>query len=501
MTTFRQFLSLRPTLYEGISHIEDLSVDEFISSIENLTKMIATQKLDGANLWLGIDAQGEMYTSREGKIKNTRFYKPDDYADTFKYDAFRAAHQALTNVSKEIKSILKPEEVVELEIIFGSQPNAITYGKGDKSYIAFLRSVKSDKVDTPMGRVAQLEKKLNKKKVTTSSLVHDSTNGEVMTKGETVVHWQFVTPELIPKDKLAKVDVKKQLTALKKFLSQPCDGVGDLSSTPMTNHEVLTTSKRGFTELKQQLSDKILVDFKLGIKEKMLNSLLRHQKTKFQKDDIADDAGNIGAEGVVFLDPKSQKMFKLVDRDLFTTINKFNFEVQSKIDGTIKTDDRAAALDMRGGIFGDARIRIGSLFGISGLTTTMQLKRTIRKFKGSSADETVKNFVANLKQINFGGTKKKIEAILNNALTELATSLKEFNDNGNKYSVKLKSGRTVTYTAATKRKIMLSFAETKSEITQLLSKINAAKNIADVVIALFGRQIKDIHAEPTDDNS
>ncbi len=498
MITFKQYLSFRPHLTEGIDHLENLKIDEFISAVENFTKMIATQKLDGANLWLGRDEDGELFTSREGKVKNQRFYKPEDYADTFKYDAFRAAHQALMQYKKEIKAILKPSEIVELEIIFGSQPNAISYGAGDKSYIAFLRSVTNKEIETPPERVEQLEKALNKKLCKTTSLVHDSSDGETMVTTKTVVHWEFVRPDIIDANALKSVNVSKELKALKAFLKQECDGVGDLSTKPMTNHEVLTTSKPGFKDLKAQVSEKILIDFKLGIKEVMLNALLRKAKTKLQADDAPQ---KFGAEGVVFLDPKSQKMFKIVDTDLFTAINKFNFEVQAKVDGNVKTDDRAAAIDLRGGIFGDARIRIGQLFGISGLTTTMQLKRTLRKFKGSTPQETVGKITTNLKQMNFGATKKKIEAILANALKELDISLKEFKENADKYSTKLKTGKTIKYTPATKRKILLTFAETRKEISGLIQKMNDAQGLGDIIIALFGRQIKDIHAEPSDDNS
>ena len=62
MLTFKAFLTEEavakkpaPKTQKGrITHIEELPVDKFIDAVENLNKMIATQKLDGANLrrWL-----------------------------------------------------------------------------------------------------------------------------------------------------------------------------------------------------------------------------------------------------------------------------------------------------------------------------------------------------------------------------------------------------------------------------------------------------------------
>ena len=87
-------------LLEGINHLEDLSVEDFISKVENLSNLIVSEKLDGANLWMGFDLDGKFYTTRAGKKKGAKpFYTIDDYPTMSAYSGFKAAHLALDKIS------------------------------------------------------------------------------------------------------------------------------------------------------------------------------------------------------------------------------------------------------------------------------------------------------------------------------------------------------------------------------------------------------------------
>ena len=133
---------IRRALSESISHIEDLPIDQFIDALRNMPGMTAQEKLDGANLWVGVDEDGQLFTSREGKRSGSdRRYKAEDWPLVSAYNQFRAAHAALELKADEIKRVLRPGDMVEAEVLFGRQPNSVTYGAGGKSYIAFLRGV------------------------------------------------------------------------------------------------------------------------------------------------------------------------------------------------------------------------------------------------------------------------------------------------------------------------------------------------------------------------
>src|SRR5271157_257062 len=94
-------------LSEAITHIEDLPIREFIRTVEALKDKIVTEKLDGANLWFGIDDTG-FFTSREGKSpKRGRFYNVGDYPSTANSNSFRAAHVALEKVEPTIRKYFK----------------------------------------------------------------------------------------------------------------------------------------------------------------------------------------------------------------------------------------------------------------------------------------------------------------------------------------------------------------------------------------------------------
>ena len=64
----------------SIQHIDDLDIKSFISAVRNIGTMQATEKLDGANLWFGLDDAGRLFTSRTGKRDDSaRFYSEADY--------------------------------------------------------------------------------------------------------------------------------------------------------------------------------------------------------------------------------------------------------------------------------------------------------------------------------------------------------------------------------------------------------------------------------------
>jgi hypothetical protein len=140
--TAKSFLA-EGTYDYGIAHLEDLDIETFLRSIEKLHELEAVQKLDGANLRVGLDEDGELFTSREQK-GGRRFYKESDFPRNSAYDGFRAAHAVLEKAEGYFLEVLVPGESINLEIIYGPQPNTVFYGKDNLNYIALLEMLPGD---------------------------------------------------------------------------------------------------------------------------------------------------------------------------------------------------------------------------------------------------------------------------------------------------------------------------------------------------------------------
>ena len=124
---------------EGITHIEDLGVQEFLDALYNFEKFEISEKIDGSNLQFGYDEQG-FYTSRETKGDAERLRSESEYEKEYNTTFQRSAHLAL---EKAIPSLLKSGhlkqgDAVEVEVLYGVLPNAVPYNEGINRII-FLR--------------------------------------------------------------------------------------------------------------------------------------------------------------------------------------------------------------------------------------------------------------------------------------------------------------------------------------------------------------------------
>jgi hypothetical protein len=493
-------------LNESITHIEDLKVDDFIKRIENLSKLIVSEKLDGANLWAGFDVNGVFYTSRAGKKKTAKpFYKIDDYPNISAYSGFKAAHLALEKVKSKLGKYIRPGQAVEVEILFGRQPNAVTYGVDGKSYIAFIRPVEGDG-DTKCseGDIQNLTDSLLDDDIMVNAEVLTSNDGDKLIAEKTQITWKIVKTHTLDSKELKDVDFKKELASLKRFLHSKNAGAGELGMD-LTNSEVLGISltkvpvpkREKMKELRTQVSDTVLNKFKLPIKERLLNDFVRKLKPKLQGTDL-DHSEDTGVEGVVARDPDTGEQFKIVDKDVFTTINTFNWGVRASVDGIVKTDDPTTSRDMRGGAVGEAKIRIANLLGMRELAKAATAKRFLDKFKGRNEYETAQKVVENMKELNFSSIKTKIRAILAAAGAEVADMLRTFKKEVGTYEVDLKSGKKVGYSPEIKRRTLTSFAEVKKGLIELIAGVDKAPNFTALLLVLYNRSLKSLFDEDMD---
>lgn len=476
MKTFKQFIFQKTPIAEGIAHIDDLDIDEFISAVENIDKMKASNKLDGTNMWFGLDEEGKFYTSRQGKIKTAdRKYKAEDHGYTIGTNGIRGAHLALEQHLSTIKKALEPGDTIECEILFGEQPNAIDYEDGTSS-ISIIRGVN----ETPDERVEALTQALNDKRAKVESVIMDTSDGKTLVKKEEKIKWKFEPVENFKLDGGTIKAVKAKATALQHYLDSKNEALG------MTNREVLKSHKKDITDEKQAILDTINKDYKLVIKQAILDDVKTTVKKKSKDGEI---------EGAVFADPKSESQFKVVDKDVFTAINKFNYEVRNNISGIVKTDDPMADKALRGGLFGEAKIRLANLFGIQGLAVAANQKKILTKFKGASQEETLRNIVKNFEGLDTQAVRKKAIAILGSAIDELDEYLKQFKESNEEYEMELKDGKVAKYTPEIVKRTLLNFATTRTIMVELFEKLKNAKSMAQLVIALFGKKIIQINAE------
>lgn len=477
----------RAVLRESISHIEDLPLRQFIRTVETLKDKVVTEKLDGANLWFGLDDRG-LYTSREGKsTKQGRFYRIDDYPVIAAYNGFRGAHLAIEKVESVIRKYLKEGDTVEIEVLFGRQPNTVTYGVEDKNFIVFIRGVNG----TSNERVINLSNALNKKSVTVESAVVTSPDGNTVEINDEKMVWEFTKVVPIEPTGINTKEAMAILAKLREFAAQPSKRFpeitnGDLAEVNLTSipkdDRDLARSER------DRINDEIMTKFKEPIKELLLHHFVRKIKPMLQSNEL-DPSEDVGVEGVVIRDPVTGSQTKIVDRDVFTAINSFNSAVRASITGLIRTTDQEAPVESRGGVFGQARIKIADLLGVRELALSSSATKHIRKFKKSDVRSTAIEIAKSLNIKSLPALRTKISTILKSSINEIDSILNEFKKESGTFKLELKTGKEIGLSPEVMKRTLTAFAETKKEINDIANKVLASRTPADLVLALYGRTI------------
>ena len=477
-------------LLEGITHLEDLSSKEFINTVETLKDKIITEKLDGANLWFGIDDNG-LFTSREGKSpKKGRFYDVSDYPMVANYNGFRAVHLALEKAEPVISKVLVDGDMIEIEVLFGRQPNTVTYGAGGKNYVVILRGVNG----TPEVRVNKLAKVLNHKTVTIESTIVSSPDGDELVLNDESITWEFTNVEPMKTDKIDTSGVTALIKQMKQYLGRQNKVVAGKTNEEVSELSLNTIPKEKREEAKEErnrVNAELLSEFKGPIKEILLGKFVRSIKPALQ-DKKLDPSEDIGVEGVVVRDPVTGNQTKIVDKDVFTAINSFNSASRNSVAGLVRTTDQDATAEMRGGVFGQAKIRIAELLGAKELAMSSGVKRFITKFKGSNPQDTANKIASSLNIEHFDGVKQKVVAILKNAVYETNQIVQGFKDQHDEYKIKLKTGKEMGISPEIMKRTLTAFAETKKDIAEITARVAKAKDPTQLVLALYGKTVESI---------
>lgn len=479
-------------LDEGIQHIEALPHREFVDAVRNIAQFTASEKLDGSNLIFGFDNEGKFYTSREAK-SGGRTYDANDYQMRAADNGNKSAHMALEKMQPLIKTVMKNGEACEIELLYGRQPNAIVYGS---NYIAFLRMIVGDNEEEPkQAKVKQLGETLKGRTVKVKVPIVTTDDGVEIKKEEVEQTWKFSSVSYIDGNHFKQVDVEKELQDFEEWLHEK-------HPTGYSNGDLLeiklpSVPKEMRPEVKKARAEAIKTaehTFKLPIKEKYLNQVMRKIKPALRDVDISPDE-DTGVEGAVFLDPKTQKQFKIVDKDVFTTINMFNHAVRNEVRSSTRGRPQfsGATLGIDGDIFNNMLTHIAGTLGMPSMGHISGIKRTLKKYQGATPEETLKNFTGDFKTKDTNTLKTHIKAALDSGLTQLDQGLKKYNAEQQKYKTGLKTGKEIGYTPEIHKRTLMVFAEVRKEIQEMARKVETAKSPEDIAVALYGNKLKEIH--------
>ena len=484
--------SKRRVMSEGITHIEDLSPKDFISTVRGLDSKIIDEKLDGNNLWIGLDEQG-VFTSREGKSsKAARFYSVKDYPVIANYNGFRAAHLAVMAVEDVIRKHLKFGDIIEVEVLFGRQTNTVTYGGNGLNYVCFLRGING----TEEKKLHAIEADLTGKKVTVKSMTVSSSDGTTLTKHIETQKWTFIKNKPLDLKSRDISNVDSILKDMEQYLQKKNENFPEYTNAEMEALSLNSVKKNDRDALKAErsaVSEYIMKTFKLKVKELLLTDIVRKIKPQLQ-DETVSDSEDTGVEGVVVRDPNNvDDQVKIVDKDVFTSINQFNSIFRAKIGGTVKTTDQDADIEKRGGLFGQARIEIASLFGARELATAQGAKKIFTRYEGKDQAETLANFAAGV-GVDIS-IKDKIVAILDKCKADINEQLSEFKKNRDTYKITLKTGKVIGISDEVYKRALTACAETLEEIAEMRQSVNSASSVEALASAVFERPVSKLFKE------
>jgi hypothetical protein len=472
-----------PVLLESVTHIEDLDLDEFIQALRELPRMKAQEKLDGANLWVGVDEEGRFFTSREGKHANAeRKFKVVNWPDVSAHNQFKAAHSALEQKQEIIKQHLQPGSIVEVEVLFGQQPNAVSYNTGG-SQIAILRGVEGTSDET----AAALAKSLKGHRVDARFNAVSSDDGENLKLRPEITTFEFVEPKEIDPSKLQVDGLDAAIQKLEKFLKEPSAIAGK------TKYELLTLNLNQVSkddrpkakEARAELQAALHQEHKLPIKKLLINKLVKSLR--------AQNGDNLEVEGIV-LRAEDGSQLKIVDRDVFTAVNRFNQAVRAELQGPINTTDPEAGLEARGGLVGDLKIKIADTLGNRELAKSANARKLLASIKGETPADTIRNMAKGMPDLDdFQGLRLRILALISNANKDLGAKLKEFKESREEYKLRLKDGREFGLSDDTVKKTLASFAETKKNLTELFNKVKGTDRLDQLLAVLYGVHAKAAH--------
>ena len=467
-------MKINQILNEGIIHIEDLPVEKFIRTIRNINKHSFTEKIDGFNMRFGIDENGFYSKTKSGDAKRDA----SDYGNEFRYTGFKAAHNALVSILPNLlkENLISIGDEIEVEVLFGQLPNTVPYNN-EKNRIIFLK-VKKGTADILRIKEALQDVETN---VEIESPV--TRDGKTIESENRSFNWVFTS---VPRKKRISVQnvsklrkLNKKLQSLESYLEKKSSVANfrnvEILALPL-NRKPKDLQGKNWKEIKELIRSerdhirKEVMNFKLDIKEDLLNELVRNTSSEFGPE--IENGGWI--EGIVLSNTENSELIKLVDKDIFTALNEFNWHVRNKISANAKGTKKVDTL------IGKIKVSLAKSIGHSELGT-QQKNRYIEKNNISVEDIS--------KDINFDKTKKKFEVILDkgeNLLNKYFDLYEKYKDSMSKELDFGEFKREFKIDDSLNEKNLEAFAELYELIRHMKYRVKNSSNSSDLVRILIG---------------
>lgn len=443
----------------SISHIEDLLPSDILHIIDELQHLDITEKVDGTNLTFGLDTDGQFFTSREQK-SGERIFDIAQYDQKAANDSFIAAHLVLSSLTEVINN-LSPGDEIEAEILYGSTPNAITYGQ---NRIVFIRTISGQ------NKIPSILNDINNTIIRTTPRTV-SLDGITTYVAHPIKKWAFSD---IPQVYLSngQLPLEADIAPYRKWVTD-----NPLSSF-RTKSEFLKQSQEQF----------------LPIKEILLRNIVRRMKPVFRTV-TTDESNDIGIEGVVICDHTHNIVTKLIDKHNFSIINQFNFAIRNQIKGKGFNDTLWKPYSPKWGmlkfssssIYDEMLSSINDLLKIKGLSRYLNITRTIKSYQ--SIDE----FIGAWDCQDIWKVKQQGFKAINTALVQLSSALTQYQLEWRSFFIDLTDGRTVKYNIEIHMRTLIVFAEIRKELTNMRYYLRQARTLEDVAHAFYSKQLRKLN--------
>ena len=495
--TFSQFNKETTITNEGvfkltgnIPHIESLHFDDFIDVINNVSgdtsEIRITEKIDGNNLIFGYDNLGKFYTSREAK-NGKRFYHVSEYANTAAELSFRNAHIILQS-HPTLKHSVTNGFQVECEVLHGRQPNAIVYGE---NHVVFLRMLPGDAGVMPKGAsFRQLQENVTGWKHSAQNSVMITEDGKSVTTVKSRKEWNLSNVSEIEVSTFNLKQLKEANQAFINWLNLPA--AKELHNRDILNIKLntLPIAERQAMKIRRELLETTCVSKKLKIKDIFLETMRSFQPSL--RTVAVTEAEDCGIEGIVLLDEALNRQYKIVDKEIFTELNKFNFAVRNQIKGTshvAKKHNQLLEFDQQYGadVYDRMLNFMATQHNVPGLDRYLTITKTLKEHKGDTILDTIQSV------LEATNGNWDISRQIYDALDNLDTLRKQYLNKYTTLEHTLAHGKVVNYTESIHERTLMYFANVQDELDVMLYEIAGAQNDFERCGIVLAKQLKKIH--------
>lgn len=309
-----------------IPHICDLNPIDFLYWIKQINdgKVTYTQKLDGSMNLSITKVNYKLVFSRFAKGQKKE-YTLDNIPHTPIYNPLISAINFLTHshVYNRLLNIMDNNDILDLEVLFGSQPNTIPY-YNDGNFIAILRHISADGNNK---NIIDIYKQINDIVIYNKDILYEYVFVDNIIKEFTTNNsWAFMIPEVCNN----QINIQGKLSVYIKRCEEILNEVNPNVNKTNKNIYLLPLNK-GKVDVRN-----IYKLIKLSINNQF--SCIKNKIESFLCDNILNtisfEFGEMFQEGLVLTDNDTKQMVKLIDKNVFTKQNKHNwFYIELADDG------------------------------------------------------------------------------------------------------------------------------------------------------------------------